>query len=248
MGGGILGSLVPDDWTGVSRIWLLLAGSVFAFVFVEVVIYAYRFVFTVPFNLHKEQLRQISNLEGARDVALARVQDLQEQLSNRTGDLRSNTERVLALEKQVEAAQRAAAERIGSKDWLALAGDFAANDWRDMAATRITRGEKDQQWRLSGSDCQRGEALCRQAGTMLLKSPHVLESLPGSVLSHSNPTWRWLEYLVERGAEFSRQGSGNEIRRDGTSERVRIDVLEGVAALSANLCRGCATQEIESAT
>ena len=87
------------------------------------------------------------------------------------------------------------------------------------------------------------EVLCRQAGTMLLKSPNVAAQLSGAVHAHTRPDWRWYEFLKDTSG-LSRLDHGVAMEDGKPVETVFFGELSDLKSKSARACIECATAEI----
>jgi hypothetical protein len=97
-----------------------------------------------------------------------------------------------------------------------------------------------RKWGLSGKRCElkkQMEALCLDAGSLLLKSPKLKRTLAVSIRREKDPIVRWLK-LVDASQEFTKKfhlehRSGNEM---GSTEVGFIEFLPNVSARVARRC------------
>jgi hypothetical protein len=194
-------------------------------------------------GIYAEQLSSVERIERERDTAIAQ-RDSKPAESDASRGLAL---RIQQLEAQVAGAERIGAERIRREDWQKLAADFRALPGFEVAASwqkTILLGESWEYLRGGPKDTKECETLCRQAGTMLLKSPRVSQQLSGAVHSQTDPAWRWYEYLKETTGGLSDFGDGVGIKDGVEVETIVWGSLNELKARSARACVECATLEM----
>jgi hypothetical protein len=127
-------------------------------------------------------------------------------------------------------------------EWQQLSNRFSAlpkhirADWQTL--------QKEELWSVSGlqgrADC---ESICKLAGAMLLKSPHMAVGLSDKVKAEKNNLRRWLHFLKEvKGiSDFQR---GSEQHDDGTQSPLYFGRINDLSEVSARVCIECATVEL----
>jgi hypothetical protein len=141
--------------------------------------------------------------------------------------------------KESQSAQNA----VTRADWLQLAKDFESCP-RDLRAdySRCGKPGVDTWWIGGGCDASKCRALCALAGSMLLRSPHVLTDIQDEIFRVSEPTYRWLYFLK------SRKGLDNlmyaiETLDDGQTAPVYSAFIKQLPEVSAAACIDCAAKE-----
>jgi hypothetical protein len=87
------------------------------------------------------------------------------------------------------------------------------------------------------------EALLRQAGAMLLKSPKVRAGFSQEVLAENDNLNRWLLYLKQRGLHEVRFPAFEELE-DGTEIKHLMGEIKDLPNSSAQVCIEFAATEI----
>jgi hypothetical protein len=237
--GAVVGWFAPDSASRGEMSLYAAGGAIGAVLAFEFVAYAWRFVWVAPKQMHFEGLATIVRLEGERDEA-RRAGDVVRERAER------DEARIRDLEAQATVLMKTAAEKTVREDWQRLATAFRAAPGFEVRADWSKASSGAESWEIRGGpeDCRECETLCRQAGTMLMKSPHILQTLPGSVQSHTNPLWRWLEFIKEQSGGLSRASYGMEQHDGGEQKPVYFGSLADVKAKSARACVDCATSEM----
>jgi hypothetical protein len=99
-----------------------------------------------------------------------------------------------------------------------------------------------ENWTFSGTYSKPCETLCRFAGTLLAKSPHVSRKVSKLALEQSDPAWRWLFFLKENHDALALGSGMPPIGDDGTI--YLMGTISNVAAVSARVCMECAALEL----
>lgn len=128
---------------------------------------------------------------------------------------------------------------IGAADWSSLGTRFqqipstVRADWIGQVGGNA--GPVKDTWRVRGGIGERDcEALCRLAGAMLLRSPHISLRLSEIARSQTDHAWRWLYFMKEN------HGAAKDNGRTDTTFRQSIDNL---GAVSARVCIECSAEE-----
>jgi hypothetical protein len=112
-------------------------------------------------------------------------------------------------------------------------------DWQCQRNNNRTIYES---WNLTGVGNQAQiEAICLFAGTLLMKSPTVIQQLPDAVKKEQNPAWRWL-FLLKATSLYFKQDSSYGKSDDGTL--YFMGSLRDLAAASVDACVQCAAAEM----
>jgi hypothetical protein len=227
-------------WTGT------ILGAVIAVVIWEVGRFIYGSVRVAPKTMDTESLTTISRLERERDEARGE-RDAARQLASTKADLAAaHDARLRELEVQLVVLTGSQAEKIHRDDWEKLAAHFKALPGFGVRADWFQHGSGAEIWSLHGgpSDVRDVEALCRLAGTMLLKSPRVLEQLSNDVVTQTDPLDRWLVFLKEQnGGLDGRLLYGATRDKYGVERPYYSDCLSSVATVSSRVCLHCSAQE-----
>ena len=136
---------------------------------------------------------------------------------------------------------------VSAKDWKELSSQFKQStpkvraDWYQTrnAETQAIMGES---WSIRGSSAE-CEALCKNAGAMLLRSPRVFAQLSESVRSQSDHVWRWL-YFLKESKRTTDSAMGHGSTKDGPNTISEFESIEGLASVSATACLECSADEI----
>jgi len=171
------------------------------------------------------------------------------QLNLIVSDLRSSLPPLLYELRKLQLLNQDAAN-IGSEQ-----GIIKASDWERMAeklseSCRFLRADsqwtsttRSEDWRIAGGNGGMCEALLRQAGAMLLKSPKVRSGLNQEILSETDNLNRWLLYLKQRG--FHRVDfPAHEELEEGTKITHLLGGIRDLPGNSAQVCIECAAMEI----
>jgi hypothetical protein len=144
---------------------------------------------------------------------------------------------------------RAPAERaevgegaIKSSDWERMAEKLSQSCRFLRADSQWTSDTRREVWRIAGGNGGMCEALLRQAGAMLLKSPNVRAQLSQEVLSETDNLSRWLLYLKQRGFHEASFPAYEELE-DGTKITHLMGGIKDLPGSSAQLCIQCAALE-----
>lgn len=137
---------------------------------------------------------------------------------------------------------------VSAKDWKELSAHFRQStpklraDWYQSlnAETHAVMGES---WSIRGNAPAECEALCKNAGAMLLRSPRVLAKLSENVRSQPDHVWRWLYFLKESNHSKT-VGVGQGTMKDGPDTISAFQEIEDLASVSATACLECSADEI----
>jgi pyrimidine deaminase RibD-like protein len=137
---------------------------------------------------------------------------------------------------------------VSAKDWKELSSHFKQSthkvraDWYQTlnAETQAVMGES---WSIRGNASAECEALCKNAGAMLLRSPRVLAKLPEKVRSQSDHVWRWL-YFLRESKRTEATGVGHGTMKDGPNTISAYESIEDLASVSATACMECSADEL----
>lgn len=158
------------------------------------------------------------------------------------GVLRVNYRRFLGVLAQRDRALESVRQLqqrppITRDDWMGMANEFKTLLDRRVRAS-WTEGEPLDSWSLIGDRevVQRMNSLCKRAGTMLTASPRLAIKLPASVLAHSEPADRWLQFIRERGAVLTVSGP-----QPGGG--FRTGTYESLPSTCSRMCIDCSTEE-----
>jgi hypothetical protein len=143
--------------------------------------------------------------------------------------------------------------QITASDWKALSKQF------DEFVPSYVRAEwysetlgwdgklVGEQWLVrddwSDQFAPRCEALCRMAGAMLLKSPHVSLSLSRNVKTRSDDARRWLYFLAEKKGVLKVTSQGETVVRN-LRHKNKGGEISNLPAISSIACLECAAKEI----
>jgi len=145
----------------------------------------------------------------------------------------------LKLKKEIALQEDAKRNSVSSADWNELAMKFGEPSQFPLRV-QYQSTKADVTWYLHDA---KYKALCKLAGSMLLKSPNVRHSLPTSIVSEPNAVSRWLNYIKELNrSEYD--GHGIEDLDDGTKLVHVLGYISDLGAVSANLCIECSAKEI----
>jgi hypothetical protein len=138
-----------------------------------------------------------------------------------------------------------AESHAGAKQWREMAERFAKED-KFIGAQWNRTSAGSELWHFSGGNTHNIEALCRIAGTMLIKSQRVARELPSSVTTQTNPMYRWLLFIKD--SNFRGIGNamyGIEVGEDGnpTGGIHFNDVVNNLSELSSRACIYCESLE-----
>lgn len=112
-------------------------------------------------------------------------------------------------------------------------------DWQCQRNNNRTIHES---WDLTGvGNHTQVEAICLYAGTLLAKSPTVIQQLPDPIKTEENPVWRWLFFLKGTSSYFKHDSSCG---KDDNGTLYLMGSLRDVAAASVNACIKCAAAEM----
>lgn len=112
-------------------------------------------------------------------------------------------------------------------------------DWQCQRSNNRTIYES---WDLTGAgNHTQVEAICLYAGTLLAKSPAVIQQLPDPIKKEENPVWRWLFFLKGTSSYFKHDSSYG---KDDNGTLYLMGSLRDVAAASVNACIKCAAAEM----
>lgn len=140
--------------------------------------------------------------------------------------------------------QRSAAMNggISREDWLQLKKDFLECP-RDIRAEYFRSGKPpEDKWWIGGMPHpDKCRALCRLAGSMLLRSPTVGLGLSEEIRSVADPMDRWLYFLKERKALGNFLVAYEEI--DGQKVGSYSGIINRLPEVSADACIDCAAKE-----
>jgi hypothetical protein len=133
-------------------------------------------------------------------------------------------------------------------EWQELASKFkqASHNIRaDWSQTINAENQTilDERWMIRGNARAECEALCKYAGAMLTRSPHVLSKLSEGVRSQTDPIWRWLYFLKELKRSHD-VAVGNGIMKDSTKTISAYESIDDLASVSAIVCIECSADEI----
>lgn len=149
--------------------------------------------------------------------------------------LEVSAERDRALESVRQLQQR---PPITRDDWMAMADEFKTLLDRRVRAT-WSKGEPRDSWSLIGDRevVDRMNSLCKRAGTMLSASPRIAAKLSDSVLAHSEPADRWLQFMREHGAVLTVAGPQ-------PPGGFQTGTYESLPTTCSRVCIDCSTEEI----
>jgi hypothetical protein len=159
----------------------------------------------------------------------------------------------LELTEAREATARAEAslhtsERDWSTEWKELTVRFEKLPKHTEAQLQTDRmhGQiTSEEWRVSGyaESMHTCEALCRYAGTLLLKSPHFSSKLSVRIRNEQNPAWRWFFFLKEScNAADIKDTIASLTNEQGYS--FKSEVIREIPVVSARACIDCASLEL----
>lgn len=112
-------------------------------------------------------------------------------------------------------------------------------DWQCQRNNNRTIYES---WSLTGAgNHTQVETICLYAGTLLAKSPAVIQQLPDPIKKEENPVWRWLFFLKGTSSYFKHDSSYG---KDDNGTLYLMGSLREVAAASVNACIKCAAAEM----
>ena len=138
-------------------------------------------------------------------------------------------------------------EQIGAADWKELASQFkrvshgVSADWYQTIKAQ-SRAIIEDNWYVRGNGRAECEALCKNAGAMLLRSPQILPTLSDRVRSQSDHVERWLYFLKELG-RTKVAGVGYGTIRD-TKTVNSFESIDDLALVSATVGMECSADEI----
>ncbi len=135
-----------------------------------------------------------------------------------------------------------------SREWRDLAEKFGRlpSDLRGDWWVWDTQVDEPPVWEgLRGNGTKEGEALCRIAGNMLVKSPKIAASLSDRVRARTDALDRWLDYLKESysGSSNTLFFEGNRPGPDETTVNGIAGQIERIGAASTAACLNCAAEE-----
>jgi hypothetical protein len=126
--------------------------------------------------------------------------------------------------------------RLVSAEWYSEGLDF---DGKLHGEFWVIRGYLE---RISQAELAQAEALCRLAGTMLMRSPTLPLTLSDKVRTRSDDGDRWLYLLKERcGLSSTMTGSSSSY---GTTIQTSSGIIEQLGEISASICVWCAAKEL----
>jgi hypothetical protein len=128
--------------------------------------------------------------------------------------------------------------------WQQLADRFNAYPALSLRAT-FQEIQGNQNWSIypQGAKGEECKSYCRIAGTMLVKSRGIKDSLSAPVAAEGDPLIRWMKFLYER---YRSDDLGRAISESNTGVKTVIyfGSFENVAELSARACVDCAAQKL----
>lgn len=135
---------------------------------------------------------------------------------------------------------------VSSAQWRELGAAFKELQTYGVDASWQKSDSLGELWRLRGgpNDCKEIEVLCRQGGTMLMKSPNVKAQLSAAVVGHSDPVWRWFQYLKEVSGGLNELHHGTATNDGVPVETIYFGSLDDVRAKSVRACIDCSTTEM----
>jgi hypothetical protein len=151
-----------------------------------------------------------------------------------------------AVESERELTQQltARAEVNLKKEWKELAARFETlpnyirADWQCNRKNNETIYEN---WNFAGGTNTQVETLCRYAGKLLMKSPHIRRQLSAQITEQSDPAWNWLFFLKERRNAFSQNGAYGQTE-DGTI--ILMGTIYHIGVASQTACLDCVAAEL----
>ena len=136
------------------------------------------------------------------------------------------------------------------QEWKDLAAEFESLSHNplsmhvraDWQCQRNNNRTIDESWDLRGAgNHTQVETFCLYAGTLLAKSPTVIQQLSDPIKTQKNPVWRWLFFLKETSSHFKHDSSYG---KDDDGTLYLMGSLRDVAAASVNACIKCAAAEM----
>ena len=133
-------------------------------------------------------------------------------------------------------------------EWKELRAQFAQLPKHTEAQLQTDRmhGQiTSEEWRVSGyaESKHTCEALCRYAGTLLLKSPHISSKLSVRIRNEQNPAWRWFFFLKEScNAADIKDTNASLTNEQGYS--FKSEVIREIPVVSARACIDCASLKL----
>jgi hypothetical protein len=138
---------------------------------------------------------------------------------------------------------------VSAREWKELASQFkqmpngARADWY-QSLNAETQAVMAESWDVRGNTSAECEALCKNAGAMLLRSPHILPRLSDRIRTQPDHIWRWLYFLKESRRAVP-AGIGEGFTRVGNVKTTTAcESIENLASVSATACMECSADEI----
>jgi len=209
----VLGWFFLDRESAIENAFAALVLGLGAGVIWQVGKFCWRFIWTVP-----------RELDAEREEALERIAILETQQRERdTALVRADWEKLASQFKEIPHDVRA--------DWSS--GGF---NWDGVTLER--------QWYIAAGDGSKDcESLCRRAGKMLMKSPHISMRLTNTAQSEQDDILRWLDFLKEYHNAVRITGQGTETA-GGKKRSVTFGSIDDLGSVSARACIECSTDEI----
>jgi hypothetical protein len=131
---------------------------------------------------------------------------------------------------------------IKAEQWHELAEHFRqVGETGTWVISSREEGQEFATWVFHGEKTQQLEALCRQAGNMLVRSPRTLACVTQVIPEELNPTYRWFLFLKERFG-LAEEKTGTHTNGDVTKQIYGI-VLKAPVELCIHGCLDCAANE-----
>ncbi|MBV8438614.1 MAG: hypothetical protein JOY95_14005 [Silvibacterium sp.] len=184
-------------------------------------------IFNLPQNANAAAIASANkSLRSQLKVALREF--LRESGERQNGEQRLNKEEI----------------RISNADWERMADKLFGSCRHLRADSQWNGATRTTVWRLAGPPNGICEALLKQAGAMLLKSPNVRSQLSEEVLSEPSNLNRWLIYLKEKGSHTITTPF-DEVHEDGSRVTHLLGSIRDLPGESARICIECAALEMQ---
>lgn len=169
------------------------------------------------------------------------------QLDLTVSDLRMSLPSLIHQLRTLQGAQKATGlsdqGTIRALDWERMAEKISSSCRFIRADSQWTSVTRSESWRIAGGNTGMCQALLREAGAMLLKSPNVRAGMSEEAASEKDNLSRWLLYLKQRGFHETHFPAYEELE-DGTKITHVMGGIKDLPQNSAQVCIECAALEI----